>query len=128
MLKGEKITSFKELYEKSVMGKQPYRQCQKVCPGGDCQYRYLLETLLEDSYYQDKFTTAINEGGPEMWSNLRDVCMEAAIEFNPLLTPDKLWVISGCFVVQKTYSLEEFSPQHIEIVLGNILGDPDVLE
>jgi hypothetical protein len=128
MLDEGKNRQFQELFKASVMDKQPYRQCKVVCRDGSCQYRYLLKAVLEDSYYHDKFTATINEGSSDMWTNLRKICMEAVSELNPMLTADEVRLISGCFAIQKTHSLEEFSPQHIEIVLRNIWGDLDRLE
>ena len=121
VLNEENLDVFQETYSKLVTGIQPTNVCAKICKDNTCQYRYLLLEKLEDEDHHDTFIEIINGGGPEMWTQLSNLCQTVAHQLNPSLSNETLDKISRCYALQKTYQFDEFSQRHITQVMNNLL-------
>ena len=117
----ELVEVFTRDYRRIVTDKQPTAYCPIICKDNTCQYRHILATQLEDVYYHNAFVETINKGGPDLYENLKTICIQAAEELNPVLIPDTQRKIALCFALHKTMELENFSQRHFDILMSNLL-------
>jgi hypothetical protein len=117
----EKSRKFSESFKQTVQRKQPTQFCIKICEDSTCQYRYLLEESLNDDYYHSKYVDIIDKGDQNTWINLVNLSKDVANELNPALNPETSRKVSNCFLLQKTYEIEDFSQRHIEQIMNNVL-------
>ncbi len=124
-LNDDLVSSFKERFRQNVNGIQPTIYCSRICPDDTCIYRYILSKHLSDDEIHDSFIEIINKGGPEMWTQLNNLCHEIAFDLNSSLSSETMFKVSRCFGLQKTYQTTSFSQRHIEQVMNNLLDQSD---
>jgi hypothetical protein len=120
-LNQEKLSKFNESFRAIVKRKQPTKFCNRICTDDTCQYRYLLEEPLNDEYYHTNFVNSINTGDQDLWYNLINISRDVTNEINPEIDIETTRKISNCFILQKTYQIEDFSQRHIEEIMNNVL-------
>ncbi|MFC1803020.1 hypothetical protein ACFL0D_03525, partial [Thermoproteota archaeon] len=118
-----KTGEFREQYRNMVREKQPTQYCPSICSDRTCQYRYVLTDLLDDEYYHTNFVDTINTGEEDIWYSLITISREAVNELIPDLNDEASTKISNCYILQKTYQIEDFSQRHIEQIMSNILEE-----
>ncbi len=120
-LNNKKLKSFTESYRRFVSDKQPTTFCRSICGDGTCCYRYNLVKALDDEDYHNTFLEIINEGGEEMWDDLKLHCLTVAASMGPDLSDETAKRISLCYALQRCRLLKSFEKRQIDLVMNRLL-------
>jgi hypothetical protein len=121
----EKAFRFCQQYKELTLNKQPTIYCSQICDDRSCQYRYLLSDSLTDAYYHKQFANFVNKGGPDMWDNIISVASNAVQELNGDLDNERAKRLMKCFILQKSYQIDDFSQSHLDRIMSNVFLEID---